>query len=161
MTGSRLWHPLFWAFAMSSAFGTLVFVSPQVVHALQINYSCESGWGPHASECSCWCLAKTLGQQFGYHVKAQAFRSSTTSTGYTNLQPPPGADPSGLTVYDGSRTQTRINCTDTDINYSQVDSSWSGVSKMAGLSSVSSCPSSAPIAYEWFCKIKGLCHGFD
>jgi hypothetical protein len=160
MIACKVRSMLFFALAIASAYGTYVGISPQPVHAAFINYSCESPWGNHNGECSCHCQAFAFGSLFKYVVRAEAYRSSSmTSTGYTNLLAPPPADPSGATFYDGSRTKTRVNCTDTDINFWQVDSSWSGVSKSAGLSSVSSCPSSAPIAYEWFCKIKGMCVG--
>jgi hypothetical protein len=163
----RLGNSLFWLITIGCALATCALVIPPHVSAVWVTSTCESAWGPHLGTCSCTCNAKyTFGPDVGAVIKFKGSArakelSSGSSSGYTDTNAvtiTPG--PSAQTIYDGTQARTRINCTDTDINFAQIDSPWGPKYTTAHtISSSATCPTAAPIAYETFCKVKVTCKG--
>ena len=160
----RLASIAFWSIAACCALGTAAWAVPDGARAQSTKTrTCQSQWGPHLGQCSCTCSVAGYGTLWTYRMYGRAFKSGT-STGYTNLLShtgPAPADPTGISWYDGAQTRTRVNCTDTDINWAQIDSSWGArVWSPQSTNSQSWCPGEAPIAYETFCQVKGYCSAY-
>ena len=160
----RLANAVFWSLAVSCAVGAGAFFMPDRVSASTKTWTCAGGWGPHQGQCSCRCIANGWGTLYKFTVKAKTYlNGSGSSTGYTNVLSPSVAPspPAGIAWYDGASTRTRVNCTDTDINWAQIDSGWgTRVWSPQTANSQSWCPVEAPIAYETFCQVKGYCSAY-
>jgi hypothetical protein len=159
----RLGNSLFWLITTGCALATCALVMPWHVNAAATyrNFSCESAWGPNLDFCRCDCRATWRSQLSSgttvYHGAALA-RVSGTSTGYTDTGGASVTNPNNQAVYNGTQARTRVKCTDSDVNFAQIDSAW-GPTNMtyAHESSHAQCPGAAPIAYETFCKVKVFC----
>jgi hypothetical protein len=165
----RLGNSLFWLITIGCALATCALVIPRHVNAAAsyVASSCESAWGPHLGTCRCDCRANWSNTSGGFNSSGTVtFRGSArarelfsgSSTGYTDTNAVAVTNPNNQGTYNGTQARTRINCTDTDVNFAQINSAWSP--KYTGAfhqSSFAQCPGAAPIAYESFCKVKVHC----